>query len=170
MQIMNNSQVVINMLPKTFDLSLPYVYLLWDKGEVVYVGQTFNIKTRIQAHLKSKEFKQVSLIECTKEDIDEVENHNITTLKPKYNKKYNPDYRRQEDSNAKVDESLKEIIQGAAKRAGFNGVMALSRSCDLSYERVSRVYGGSVSAKLSDVAHVASVLGLKIKFVKLGEE
>ncbi len=43
--------------------------------------------------------------------------------------------------------------------------MALTEICDLSYERVSRVWSGSVSAKLSDVAHVADVLDLKIKFV-----
>lgn len=64
---------------------------------------------------------------------------------------------------------LKRIIQEATEDSGFNGVMALSRACDISYERVSRVYGGSVSAKLSDVAHVADVLGLKIKFVNKGE-
>ena len=46
--------------------------------------------------------------------------------------------------------------------------MALTEKCDLSYERVSRVWSGSVNAKLSDVAHVAGVLGLKIKFVSEG--
>ena len=64
---------------------------------------------------------------------------------------------------------LKEIIRTAAIKKGIDGVMALTKKCDLSYERVSRVYGGSVSAKLSDVAHVADVLGLKIKFVDKGE-
>ena len=66
---------------------------------------------------------------------------------------------------------LKMIIRTAAAKRGIDGVMALTEECDLSYERVSRVWGGSVSAKLSDVAHVADVLGLKIKFInKLGEE
>ena len=64
---------------------------------------------------------------------------------------------------------LKTIIRTAAINKGIDGVMALTKECDLSYERVSRVYGGSVSAKLSDVAHVADVLGLKIKFVDKGE-
>ena len=63
---------------------------------------------------------------------------------------------------------LKRIIQEATEDAGIKGVMALTELCDISYERVSRVYGGSVSAKLSDVAHVADVLGLKIKFVSKG--
>ena len=65
---------------------------------------------------------------------------------------------------------LKRIIQDGAEDNGINGVMALTELCDLSYERVSRVWGGSVSAKLSDVAHVADVIGLKIKFVNKGEE
>ena len=64
---------------------------------------------------------------------------------------------------------LKRIIQDGAEDNGINGVMALTELCDLSYERVSRVWSGSVSAKLSDVAHVADVIGLKIKFVDKGE-
>jgi len=65
---------------------------------------------------------------------------------------------------------LKRIIQEATEDAGIKGVMALTDLCDISYERVSRVYGGSVSAKLSDVVHVASILGLKIKFINKGED
>ena len=64
---------------------------------------------------------------------------------------------------------LKKIIRTAAIKQGIEGVMALTEKCDLSYERVSRVYSGSTSAKLSDVAHVAGVLGLKIKFIEKGE-
>lgn len=64
---------------------------------------------------------------------------------------------------------LKRIMHEATEDASIKGVMELTRLCDISYERVSRVYGGSVSAKLSDVAHVADVLGLKIKFISKGE-
>ncbi len=67
------------------------------------------------------------------------------------------------------NKELKEIIQTQAIKKDINGVMALLKLCDLSYERVSRVWSGSTSAKLSDVAHVANVLGLKIKFVDKGE-
>ncbi len=63
------------------------------------------------------------------------------------------------------NKELKQIIQTQAIKKDINGVMALTELCDLSYERVSRVWSGSTSAKLSDVAHVADVLGLKIKFV-----
>ncbi len=65
---------------------------------------------------------------------------------------------------------LKHIIQDAAEDKNIKGVMDLVGRCDISYERVSRVWSGSVSAKLCDVAHVAGVLGMKIKFVSLGEE
>lgn len=64
---------------------------------------------------------------------------------------------------------LKRIMHDAAEDLGYKGVMELSEACDLTYERVSRVYGGGTSAKLSDVAHVADVLGLKIKFVDKGD-
>ena len=63
---------------------------------------------------------------------------------------------------------LKRIVQERAEDKGIKSVMALTEMCDISYERVSRVYGGSVSAKLSDVAHVADVLGLKITFISKG--
>lgn len=63
---------------------------------------------------------------------------------------------------------LKRVIQETAEDRGINGVMALTSMCDISYERVSRVWGGSVNAKLCDVAHVADVLGMKIKFVGKG--
>ena len=63
---------------------------------------------------------------------------------------------------------LKRLIQEKAEDLNINGVMALTEKCDLSYERVSRVWSGSVSAKLSDVSHVADVLGMKIKFVDKG--
>jgi len=61
---------------------------------------------------------------------------------------------------------LKRIIQEATEDAGISGVMELTKACDISYERVSRVYRGDTSAKISDVAHVASALGFKIKFIK----
>lgn len=67
-----------------------------------------------------------------------------------------------------TNQELKQIIQQAAVKNNINGVMALTEKCDLSYERVSRVWSGSVNAKLSDVAHVADVLGLKIKFISKG--
>lgn len=72
------------------------------------------------------------------------------------------------------NKELRAIIQNAAEENNIKGVMKLSelvkKEKGLSYERVSRVWSGSTSAKLSDVADIADVLGLKIKFIALGEE
>ena len=68
------------------------------------------------------------------------------------------------------NKELKKIIRQGALDSGIDGVMALTAKCDISYERVSRVWQGSVNAKLCDVAHVADKLGLKIKFIKTVEE
>lgn len=65
---------------------------------------------------------------------------------------------------------LEQIIRQAALDNDVTGVMDLVSKCDISYERVSRVWSGSVNAKLCDVAHVADVLGMKIKFVSSGED
>lgn len=162
---MNNSKAAINMLPKSCDPSAPYVYLLWDRDEVVYVGQTFDIKTRIQAHLKDKDFNQISIIECTKEEIDEVENHNITTLKPKYNKKDNPNYKKPVEFIDDANVELATRVQVAADDMGISGVMALNKLCtELSYERVSKVWHGNTSAKFCDVEYVLSVLNITIRW------
>ena len=67
------------------------------------------------------------------------------------------------------NKELRNIIRTAAKEKGYKGVMSLVDDCDLRYERVSKVWAGSVNAKLCDVAHVANVLGLEIKFIKRGE-
>ena len=67
------------------------------------------------------------------------------------------------------NKELRESIRAAALKAGVEGVMELMRMCDISYERVSRVWSGSTSAKISDVAHVADILGFSIKFVKKGD-
>jgi len=68
---------------------------------------------------------------------------------------------------------LKRLIQDTAEDLGINGVMELARLVKkekgLSYERVSKVWQGSVTTKLCDVADVADVLGMKIKFVSKAE-
>jgi hypothetical protein len=65
---------------------------------------------------------------------------------------------------------LKRLIQERAEDIGINGIMKLVDRCDISYERVFKVWNGSHEAKLKDVKHVLNVLGLKIKYVIEGEE
>ena len=62
---------------------------------------------------------------------------------------------------------LKRLIQDTAEDLGIHGVMALSKLVKeekgLNYERVSKVWQGSLTTKLSDVIAVADVLGMEIK-------
>ena len=67
------------------------------------------------------------------------------------------------------NKELKKIIQTQAVKLDITGVMQLTDMCELSYERVSKVWRGDTTAKIADVALVAGKLGLKIKFVSEGK-
>ena len=68
---------------------------------------------------------------------------------------------------------LRRLIQDTAEDLGITGVMALSKIVKkekgLNYERVSKVWQGSITTKLSDVVDVTDVLGMKIKFISKAE-
>lgn len=61
------------------------VYLLFDRGEVVYVGQSKNPMYRIGTHIQEgvKEFDQYLVYET--EEYNDLEAFLINALKPKYN-------------------------------------------------------------------------------------
>lgn len=61
---------------------------------------------------------------------------------------------------------LSEAVRKAAEENGVGGVMDLSERCDLSYERVSRVWRGDKSAKIADVELVMKKLGYVVSFRK----
>lgn len=63
-----------------------FIYFLLMDDEVVYVGQTKNGTSRIQAHKYNKDFNKVYVIECCEEDLDYLENEFILKYDPKYNK------------------------------------------------------------------------------------
>lgn len=65
----------------------PCVYhLLW-KGEVVYVGQTKNLRVRIRAHLKDKLFDAVDYsFAFPPETLNDTETRHILELQPHYNR------------------------------------------------------------------------------------
>ena len=67
------------------------------------------------------------------------------------------------------DRELREIIRTAAVKKDIAGVMQLTELCDLSYERVRRVWDGQTSTKLSDVLIVTEALGIKLKFIINGD-
>lgn len=64
------------------------VYLLYDKGEVVYVGQSKNPMLRIGSHVaeRKKQFDEFQVYET--EDYDGLEAFLISALRPKYNQDY----------------------------------------------------------------------------------
>lgn len=45
------------------------VYMLFDYDELVYIGYTSDLHTRISAHAKCKEFNKIVLIECNDKSI-----------------------------------------------------------------------------------------------------
>lgn len=70
-----------------------YVYALWDKDEIVYVGQSTHLGQRIMAHKKNKTFDSYSFFKCeTFDDMDSIEATLIVQLQPKYNVQYGNGY------------------------------------------------------------------------------
>ncbi len=69
--------------------TLPFsgVYFLCHRGDVVYVGQSVNVMSRVGQHFGSKTFDSVFFARVPEGDLDFVEGTFIRTLSPKYNKK-----------------------------------------------------------------------------------
>ena len=61
------------------------VYFLIKNEEIVYVGQSINVHSRITQHLASKDFDSVSFIACEKEHLDLLESMYILAFSPKLN-------------------------------------------------------------------------------------
>lgn len=66
-------------------LHLSAVYFLICRGEVVYVGQSTNLASRIGGH-GDKEFDQVVFLPVGRSRLDAVENEWIEKLRPRYNR------------------------------------------------------------------------------------
>jgi len=87
------------------------VYLLYDKGEVVYVGQSKNPMYRIGSHIQEgkKQFDEFLVYET--EDYDAVEAFLIRALRPKYNM----DYPSTQAKRIKSEQLLKLIVDAQKK-------------------------------------------------------
>ena len=69
------------------------VYALWDKDEIVYVGQSTQLSQRIMAHTKNKLFDSYSFFDCKSfDEMDSIESTLIIQLQPKYNVQYGNGY------------------------------------------------------------------------------
>jgi hypothetical protein len=64
----------------------PCVYFLVQGAEVVYIGQSVNIGSRIHSHLKDKRFDSVYYVRVHRESLDEFEGALIRALKPCLNR------------------------------------------------------------------------------------
>lgn len=77
----------ITNLQKVECLDDPCVYFLVCGGRVVYVGQTVNLRTRVSDHA-DKVFDSVFFIRCSSDEMNTLEHHWITKLKPELNIKF----------------------------------------------------------------------------------
>ena len=58
------------------------VYFLIERNEVVYVGQSVNVFSRMREHCKSKRFDSYSYISCPREDLNVLESLYIHVFRP----------------------------------------------------------------------------------------
>ncbi len=63
-----------------------FIYLLCDKGEVIYAGRTRNLYARMLFHKMYKEFTDIILLEYSADEIPAVEKQIVKLLKPKLNR------------------------------------------------------------------------------------
>lgn len=69
-----------------FEPPVGYVYFLMDGEEVVYVGQTCDLKNRIGRHRKDKAFTGVYFVRVRVDRLLERERHYIRKFNPRYNR------------------------------------------------------------------------------------
>lgn len=120
------------------------VYALWKDNEIVYIGQSTQLKFRINAHTKTKSFDEYSYFECESEaEMKAIESSLIIELQPKYNKligegyeslnrfrkrirsiseehKYNPKYY--------VRNLKKKLLETDVELVEFKGTLAIASS------------------------------------------
>lgn len=65
------------------------LYILYEKDNIVYIGKSENIKSRVNQHKKDKIFDSVqSILFIDNANIDIYEPYLINKYKPKYNKEF----------------------------------------------------------------------------------
>lgn len=85
----------MNLLSKSEIVSLPEpnipvsgVYFLISEGEIVYVGRSINVPSRVNAHLKKGKIKFDAwrMIHCKIEELDDIESSYIMLIRPPLNR------------------------------------------------------------------------------------
>jgi hypothetical protein len=77
-----------------------WIYFLYDKEELVYVGKTTRGVSRLLGHVNGingyglKDWTHYSYIQVERKDLDKIEKRMIREYEPKYNKQDNPKTKR----------------------------------------------------------------------------
>lgn len=85
-----------------------YIYFLWFLDEIVYIGQTINLHTRVETHRSTKTFDRYTyhlIKNTTRDQVLLIERVNINHYKPAYN-----------DNSNGVIKRKKYCIQGKATK------------------------------------------------------
>lgn len=61
------------------------VYFLIDKKEVVYIGQSRSLASRVESHRQNKVFDRILYLPCPEDNLNDVESSLIRKFRPKYN-------------------------------------------------------------------------------------
>lgn len=70
-----------------------YLYALYKSGEVIYIGQTRSLLSRIGSHANTKDFDEYSYVKCyDQDDLTMKEDAMIIALEPKYNLRIGKNY------------------------------------------------------------------------------
>jgi len=79
------------------------IYFLYDDKEIVYIGQSINVESRIQSHLQDgkKHFNKAYFIPFRRTKLDGAEEAFVRMFRPKYN--------RTEDGKAILSSNRKRI-------------------------------------------------------------
>ena len=84
---LNSLKNIILSKKKFFEPRIKGIYFLISKNEIVYVGQSCEILSRVETHRKQnkKIFDSFSYFEYDFDNLDNIEAYFIFKLKPKYN-------------------------------------------------------------------------------------
>jgi hypothetical protein len=82
--------VMEHLKRETIDITKPAslscgVYFLKHEGQIVYVGQSISVYSRVSAHRRDKTFDMVSFLPCKREELNNLEGFFIRLLMPKLN-------------------------------------------------------------------------------------
>ena len=97
------------------------IYFLCQDKKVVYIGQSKDVTTRVNAHTNSKEFDSVTAMLVPEELLDEVEQYWIKRVKPKLNVRYlreHPKIRTTRSFSITVPKEFLPVIKQMAFKSG----------------------------------------------------